>query len=61
MHVGKYGHYSNECYYCQNDRNLGRNQKGNYASALNRDNDDRLFVMWHMMSAMAHDANTSDV
>ena len=33
----------------------------NYALTSNRDNDEHLFVMQHMMSATTHDSNTSDV
>ena len=58
---GRYGHYSNECYHRQNDRRPGRNQQGNYASTSNRDNDEHMYVMQHMMSATTHDASTGDV
>ncbi|MCO5576730.1 hypothetical protein L7F22_030547 [Adiantum nelumboides] len=60
---GRYGHFANDCYQRNNNRRFnGRNQQqGNYASTSNNDNDGRLFVMQHMMSASAHDASANDV
>ncbi|MCO5561419.1 hypothetical protein L7F22_015040 [Adiantum nelumboides] len=61
---GRYGHYASNCYQRNNNRRFNgshQQQQGDYASISNNDNDGRLFVMQHMMSAIAHDASANDV
>ena len=54
--------FANNCYQQFNNRRQGgRSQQGNYASSSNNDNDCHLFVMQHMMSAIAHDVSSNDV